>query len=278
MTTPPPDLPSNVRGLPTRPPRAVFITADPLLAEHVAALDPRVHTTVLQQLPGTHPPQIPDTDGLLLITGAPTDLTAATTGIATITRTLYVGTNLDDAAVWSRSADLHAHDTLLLPEDDDRLATEITTQLGPAPSAALTPGPGHPPVAAPDAAQNTTPELTAAHQHNQLVRWQEHIKAVDPRLLTDPHIAALAAQLERVHAAGRDVALVLSAVTVHDPLPAENAGRELTHRVSQRLNSPAAGKPAPTQPGHGPAHPAHPAAAPPPPKQDPPTPRPGRGR
>lgn len=185
MTTPQPDLPSNVRGLPTRPPRAVFITADPLLAEHVAALDPRVHTTVLQQLPGTHPPQIPDTDGLLLMTGGPTNLNAATTGIATITRTLYVGTNLDDAAVWSRSADLHAHDTLLLPEDDDRLATEITTQLGPAPSAALTPGPGHPPVAAP-AAQNTTPELTAAHQHNPLVRWQEHIKAVDPRLLTDP--------------------------------------------------------------------------------------------
>ena len=149
MTTPQPDLPSNVRGLPTRPPRAVFITADPLLAEHVAALDPRVHTTVLQQLPGTHPPQIPDTDGLLLIAGGPTDLTAATTGIATITRTLYVGTNLDDAAVWSRSADLHAHDTLLLPEDDDRLATEITTQLGPAPSATLTPGPGPPPCRCP---------------------------------------------------------------------------------------------------------------------------------
>jgi len=81
------------------------------------------------------------------------------------------------------------------------------------------------------------------------VRWQEHIKAVDPRLLTDPHLAGLAAQPERVHAAGRDIALVLSAVTFHDPLPAENAGRELTHRVSQRRNSPAAGQSAPTQPG-----------------------------
>jgi len=79
-----------------------------------------------------------------------------------------------------------------------------------------------------------------------------------------------------VHAAGRDIALVLSAVTFHDPLPAENAGRELTHRVSQRLNSPAAGKPAPTQPGHGPAHPA--APPPPEPEPEPPTPRPRRGR
>ena len=53
----------NVTALPSRPPRAVFITSDPLLAEHVRALDPRVPVSDMRRLPGSNPPLIPPPTG-----------------------------------------------------------------------------------------------------------------------------------------------------------------------------------------------------------------------
>lgn len=141
MTTPAHD---NVSDLPARPPRAVFLTSDPLLAEHVRALDPRIATPTIGRLPGTSAPLVPATDGLLLLAGADAARDAARTGVGTITRTIYVSTDLDDAAVWGRSVDVRANEVLFLPADDHRLLAEIITQLGPAPTATVTPGPGHP--------------------------------------------------------------------------------------------------------------------------------------
>ncbi len=133
----------NVTALPSRPPRAVFITPDPLLAEHVRALDPRVQVSNMRRLPGSNPPLIPPTDGLLLLAGEADARRAASIGLASISRTVYVATNLDDASVWSRSVALHAHAVVFLPDDDHKLQAEINDQLGPAATATLTPGPGH---------------------------------------------------------------------------------------------------------------------------------------
>jgi len=240
----------NVTALPSRPPRAVFITSDPLLAEHVRALDPRVQVSDMRRLPGSNPPLIPPTHGLLLLAGAADARRAASTGLATISRTLYVATNLDDASVWGRSAGLRAHAVLFLPDDDHKLQAEINDQLGPAAPATLTPGPGHrtaPAPGHPRAAATARPveqrperpesthalsELTDADLLDPLTRWRHAAEAVDRRLPTDPHWPALEAQLERIHANGRDVPRLLKTVAWDHPLPKDNPGRALADRLA----------------------------------------------
>ena len=247
MTTPAHD---NVSDLPARPPRAVFLTSDPLLAEHVRALDPRIATPTIGRLPGTSAPLVPATDGLLLLAGSAAARDAAHTGVATITRTIYVGTDPDDAAVWGRSIDVRANEVLFLPDDDHRLLAEIITQLGPAPTATVTPGPGHPhtppieaaldpPGADPARTHEQTPdhehalhELTDADLHDPLTRWRPAAEAVHLRLPTDPHWPALATQLERIHASGRDVPGLLKTHAWDDPLPEDKPGRTLADRLT----------------------------------------------
>ncbi len=256
MTTPAHD---NVSDLPARPPRAVFLTSDPLLAEHVRALDPRIATPAIGRLPGTGAPLVPSTDGLLLLTGAAAARDAARTGVGTITRTIYVGTDLDDAAVWGRSVDVCAAGVLFLPADDHRLLAEIITQLGPAPTATVTPGPGHvdsPPVQAALDPPGVDPartheqtldhghalrEFTDADLHDPLTRWRRAAEAVDLRLPPDPHWPALAAQLERIHASGRDVPGLLKTHAWHNPLPEDNPGRTLADRLT--IAVPGSGEP-----------------------------------
>jgi len=293
MTSPGP-YQDNVTALPSRPPRAVFITSDPLLAEHVRALDPRVQVSDMRRLPGSNPPLIPPTHGLLLLAGAADPRQAASTGLATISRTLYVATNLDDASIWSRSAGLHAHTVVFLPDDDYKLQAEINDQLGPAATATLTPGPGyrtapapgHPRAAAtarpveqrPERPESThaLSELTDADLHDPLTRWRHAAEAVDRRLPTDPHWPALEAQLERIHANGRDVPRLLKTVAWDHPLPEDNPGRALADRLTGAVPGTADVPIVVRAPG-APGYPST-ERRDPPPGMDPPSPSLDRGR
>lgn len=126
----PQSRPADPQAAHTEPPRAVLLTGCPLLAAHAQALDARVHAAVIHRLPGSAEPALPDTDGLLLLLGPADARTAASTGLTTITHTLYLATNPHDTAVWQRATALRAHTVLVLPDGERQLQAEVTSQLG----------------------------------------------------------------------------------------------------------------------------------------------------
>ena len=99
---------------------AVVVTACPLLAAHVTALQPGLHTALLTRLAGIG--TLRDRDGLLLLTDR-ADHGPSTT-------TVYLGTDLDDADVWARAVKLRARDVLVLPDQDAQLVALLAAHLG----------------------------------------------------------------------------------------------------------------------------------------------------
>jgi hypothetical protein len=63
-------------------------------------------------------------------------------------------------------------------------------------------------------------------------RWAEDCRAVDPRVVADPHWPTLARSLDRLDAAGHDVRQLLREVTAHRALPATSPARSLDYRLA----------------------------------------------
>ena len=64
-------------------------------------------------------------------------------------------------------------------------------------------------------------------------RWADLIAANHPSVVTDPHWDALAAQLDRIHAAGGDVAALVAQVTSERALPDNHPARCLDYRLAE---------------------------------------------
>ena len=104
---------------------AVVVTACPLLAAHVTALQPRLEawglrTALLTCLAGIG--TLRDRDGLLLLTRR------GDHGPATMT--VYLGTDSGGADVWARAVKLRARDVLVLPDQDGQLVALLAAHLG----------------------------------------------------------------------------------------------------------------------------------------------------
>jgi hypothetical protein len=63
------------------------------------------------------------------------------------------------------------------------------------------------------------------------VRWQHLVAEIDPRVLDDPHWAALSAALDRAARAGVDVPVALRALAERDRLPDQHPARDLHYRL-----------------------------------------------
>jgi hypothetical protein len=63
-------------------------------------------------------------------------------------------------------------------------------------------------------------------------RWASACRAIDPRVVADPHWPALARSLDRIEATGRDVEQLLREVTAQRALPAGSPARSLDYRVA----------------------------------------------
>ena len=90
--------------------------------------------------------------------------------------------------------------------------------------------------------------VTLAHQHQSRAeaaraageqrmkaaedRWADDCRAVDPRVVADPHWPTLARSLDRLAAAGHDVRQLLREVTAQRALPATNPARSLDYRLA----------------------------------------------
>jgi len=103
---------------------AVVVTACPLLAAHVTALQPGLRTAQLTRLAGIG--TLRDRDGLLLLTHR----RDPAGGHGPATTTVYLGTDLDDADVWARAVKLRARDVLVLPDQDAQLVALLAAHLG----------------------------------------------------------------------------------------------------------------------------------------------------
>lgn len=89
---------------------------------------------------------------------------------------------------------------------------------------------------------------TALRQWSARQRWGEPCRQVDPRLPRDAHYLALAAALDRMAAAGLDVAQALiDAVSPdgHGPLPERHPGRTLHERLAGKSEAAVAPAPLP---------------------------------
>ena len=106
---------------------AVVLTTCPLLAGHLTDLHAGVRTALLTRIAGIG--TLPDHDGLLLLTSHGPD-GAGPAGNGLVTTTIYLGTDLDDAAVWARAVTLRAEAVLVLPDQDDALASRLVEHLG----------------------------------------------------------------------------------------------------------------------------------------------------
>lgn len=106
--------------------RAVAVTNCPLLALHLAGLHPGVQTALLSRLAGIG--TLRDTDALVLLTTHNPDGPHGAAGV--VTRTLYVGTDLDDGGVWASATKLRADEVLFVPGDDHKLTARLTQHLG----------------------------------------------------------------------------------------------------------------------------------------------------
>jgi N12 class adenine-specific DNA methylase len=96
----------------------------------------------------------------------------------------------------------------------------------------------HPPTAINGNATRTTTAITAITATTAATtapggRWADLIAANHPRVVTDPHWEALAAQLDRIHAAGGDVAALVAQVTTERALPADHPARSLDYRLAE---------------------------------------------
>jgi len=63
-------------------------------------------------------------------------------------------------------------------------------------------------------------------------RWADDCRAVDPRVVADPHWPTLARSLDRLDAAGHDVRQLLREVTAQRALPATSPARSLDYRLA----------------------------------------------
>ena len=63
-------------------------------------------------------------------------------------------------------------------------------------------------------------------------RWADACRAIDPRVVADPHWPALARSLDRIAAAGHDVDHLLRDVTAKRALPAGSPARSLDYRLA----------------------------------------------
>lgn len=118
-----PDLRPDPSGV-----HAVALTCCPLLAAHLADLHPAIRTGLLTRIAGDG--MMPDTDGLLRLTRRSLNDDASPAGDApTITTTVYIGTDLDDAGVWDRAVKLRASHVLFSPSDDDKLIEHVQQHL-----------------------------------------------------------------------------------------------------------------------------------------------------
>jgi len=94
-----------------------------------------------------------------------------------------------------------------------------------------------PPAATNGSAAGTTTTITAMTAPTAATtapsgRWADLIAANHPSVVTDPHWDALAAQLDRIHAAGGDVAALVAQVTSERALPADHPARSLDYRLA----------------------------------------------
>ena len=89
----------------------------------------------------------------------------------------------------------------------------------------------HPPAATNGSAARTTAAVTAMAASGG--RWADLIAANHPSVVTDPHWDALAAQLDRIHAAGGDVAALVAQVTSERALPDDHPARSLDYRLAE---------------------------------------------
>ena len=111
----------------------------------------------------------------------------------------------------------------VLPELTAGARLSLVALTSPPASAAASPLPA-PAAAAPDL--QSRPPVTLAVQ-----RWQTALAALDPRLLDDPHLPALAAALDRVALTGTNIAATLAYATSRQPLPDQHPGRALHARL-----------------------------------------------
>lgn len=104
---------------------AALLTTDPLLACHLLTRFAGLRVGLLTRLPGTGEGHLRDTDALLVIP-------PPTTGGRS--RTVYIGTDLDDHTVWRRAAHLRADAVVVLPDanGEDRVCRWLTGQADPA--------------------------------------------------------------------------------------------------------------------------------------------------
>ena len=81
-------------------------------------------------------------------------------------------------------------------------------------------------------AAHTDRAHAAAHRDQTVAtRWAAVAAAIHPGIVTDPHWPALAAQLDRIHATGGDVPVLLAVATADRPLPDRHPARSLDYRL-----------------------------------------------
>jgi hypothetical protein len=91
-------------------------------------------------------------------------------------------------------------------------------------------------------------------------RWADACRAIDPRVVADPHWPALARSLDRIAAAGSDVDQLLREVTAKRALPAGSPARSLDYRLADAAPEALAHAGQPWTDAPTPAHPAGPTA------------------
>lgn len=105
------DAPANMR------PTAVLFTADRFLVAQLDELNPAV--TAITATTNPRFDGLPRGDGILVL---------ADSGV---TRSVYLGIDLDDARIWSRAVDVGATHVVVLPDGAPWLQAHLTSHLGP---------------------------------------------------------------------------------------------------------------------------------------------------
>jgi hypothetical protein len=111
-------------------------------------------------------------------------------------------------------------------------------------------------------AEHAAPLNTAAEQRMNAAedRWADACRAVDPRVVADPHWPALARSLDRIDAAGHDIEQLLREVTAQRALPSGSPARSLDYRLADAAPVATAAPSQPWTAAPGPAQPSGPAA------------------
>jgi len=118
------------------------------------------------------------------------------------------------------------------------------------------------------AAHTDRAHTAAHHDHTVATRWAALAAAIHPGIVTDPHWPALAAQLDRIHACGGDVPVLLAVATADRPLPDRHPARSLDYRLVTAAPT-LARRPALTGNTHPTVRPPAPPPAPPRPAPSP---------